>query len=107
MKLNGLFGDKARAFADLGFRTRGRATACDRLGVSHQRGAQRHRTRLVALHRHVGQAMPDHLIGGERPPELFSDFGVFERLVEQGLHDADGLRSEGSHRAVDHGFDRG
>ena len=27
MKLNGLFGDKARAFADLGFRTRGRATA--------------------------------------------------------------------------------
>ena len=27
--------------------------------------------------------------------------------VEQGLHDADGLRAERGHRAVDHGFDRG
>jgi len=102
-----LFGDEARAFADLGFRPRRCATACDRLGVNHQRGAQRHRARLVALHRHVGEAMTDHLIGGERPSELFSDFGVFQRLVEQDLHDADGLSPKRCHGTVDHGFDRG
>ena len=51
--------------------------------------------------------MPDHLVGGQRPSELLSDFCVFERLVEQRLHDADGLRPKRGHRAVDHGFDRG
>ena len=59
------------------------------------------------MHRHVGEAMPDHLVGGQRPSELFSDLGVFERLVEQRLHDADGLRPKRGHGAIDHGFDRG
>ena len=59
------------------------------------------------MHRHVGEAVADHLVGGQRPAELLADFGVFQRLVEQGLHDADGLRAERGHRAVDHGFDRG
>src|SRR6185295_19487488 len=81
MKLDGLFGDEACAFADLGFCARGGAAARHRLGVGHQCGTQRHRTRLVALHRHVGKAMPDHLVGGQRPSELLSNFGVFERLV--------------------------
>jgi hypothetical protein len=51
--------------------------------------------------------MADHLVGGQRPSELLSDLGVFQRLVEQGLHDADGLSPERGHRAIDHGFDRG
>ena len=59
------------------------------------------------MHRHVGEAMTDHLIGGERPSELLSDFGVFERLVEQDLHDADGLSPKRCHGAVNHSFDRG
>jgi len=50
--------------------------------------------------------MPDHLIGGQRAPELFSYFGVFQRLVEQRLHDADGLGAKCGHRAIDYGFDR-
>ena len=105
VKLDRLLGDEARAFADLGFGARGGAAACDRLGIDHQRRAQRHRARLVALHRHVGEAMADHLVGRQRPAELLSDFCVFERGVEQRLHDADGFRAERRHRAIDHGFD--
>ena len=39
VKLDRLFGDKARAFADLGLGARGGAAARDRLGVGHQGGA--------------------------------------------------------------------
>ena len=75
--------------------------------IGHQRCAQRHRTGFVDLHRHVGEAVADHLVGGQRPAELLSYFCVFERLVEQGLHDADGLGTKRCHRAVDDAFDRG
>src|SRR2546430_3223294 len=51
--------------------------------------------------------MTDHLVGGQRSSELFSYLDVFQRLVEQGLHDADGFSPECGHRAVDRGFDRG
>ena len=74
---------------------------------SIERRAQRHRARLVALHRHVGEAVTDHLVGGQRPSELLSDLGVFQRLVEQHLHDADSLRAKRGHRAIDHGLNRG
>ena len=105
VKLDRLFGDEARAFADLGLGAGRGAAARDRFGVDHQRGAQRHRARLVALHRHVGEPVADHLVGGQRPAELLSDLGVFERHVEHDLHDADGLGAKRGQRAVDHAFD--
>src|SRR5437868_13196383 len=49
MKLHGLLGDEARAFADLGLGARGGAAARQRFGIGHQCRAERHRTRLVAL----------------------------------------------------------
>src|SRR6202158_2569977 len=67
VQLHRLFGDEARAFADFRFRARGGASACGGLGIRHQRGAQRDRPRLVALHRHVGEPVADHLVGGQRP----------------------------------------
>ena len=62
------------------------------------------RHRLVALHRHVGEPVPDHLIGGQRPAELLAHFGIFKRPVEHGLHDADGFRAQCCQRAVDDRF---
>ena len=105
VQLHRLLGDEARAFADLGFGARRGAAARDRLGIGHHGRAQRDRARLVALHRHVGEAVADHLVGGQRPAELLSHFGIFQRGVEQGLHDADRLGAERGQRAVDHGFD--
>jgi hypothetical protein len=94
-----------RAFADFGFRARCGAAAQGGLGVGHQRGAQRDRARLVALHRHVREPVADHLVGGKRPTELLTHLGIFQCLVEQDLHDADGLGTQGGERAVDHALD--
>ena len=106
MQLHGLLGDEAGAFADLGLGARGGAAARHRLGVGHQRRTQGHRAGLVAVHRHVGKPVADHLIGRQRLSELLSDFCVFERLIQQRLHDADGFGAERRHRAVDHRLDR-
>src|SRR5215475_6550248 len=65
VQLHRLFGDEARASADLCLGARGGPAARQRLGIGHQRRAQRHGTRLVALHRHVGKPVTDHLVGGE------------------------------------------
>ena len=105
VQLHRLFGDEARGSADLGLGARGGASARNRFGVRHQRGPQRDRSRLVALHRHVGEPMPDHLVGRQRPAELLAHPGVFQRPVEQGLHHADRLGTERGQRAVDHGLD--
>ena len=57
------------------------------------------------MHRHVGEAVANDLVGGQRPAELLAHFGVFQRHVEHDLHDADRLGAERGQRAVDHGFD--
>ncbi len=57
------------------------------------------------MHRHVSEAVADHLVGGQRPAELLAHFGVFQRHVEHDLHDADRLGAEGRQRAIDHGLD--
>src|SRR3954447_23134955 len=105
VELHRLFTDEPRALAYLGLGPGCRSAARHRLGVSHQRGAQGNRTRLVALHRHVGEPVTDHLVGGERPTKLLAHFGVFERPVEHDLHDSHGLSAERRDRAVNHRFD--
>jgi hypothetical protein len=57
------------------------------------------------LHRHIGEPVADHLVGGQRPAELLAHLGVFQRLLEQGLHDADGLGTKGCKRMVHHALD--
>ena len=103
--MHGLFGHKPGAFSNLGFSARGGAAASDRLGICHQRSAQRDRTRLVALHRHVGEPVTNDLIGGERPPELLAHLGIFERSVEHDLHDADRLGAKRRERAINRRLD--
>ena len=105
MKLHRLFGDEARALADLGLRAGRGAAPRDRFGVGHQRGTQRHRARLVATHRHVRQPMADHLIGRERSAELLSHLGIVDRAVQQRLGDPDRLGAKRRKRAIDDGFD--
>src|SRR5215210_5150505 len=105
VELHGLFGDKTCALADLGLRRGRGAAARHGLRIRQQRGAQCDRTRLVALHCHVGESMADHLVRRERPTKLLAHLGIFERPVEHGLHDPNRLGGECRERPVNHGFD--
>src|SRR6187551_1373167 len=55
VQLHRLLGDETRASSDLCLGARGGTASRDGFGVGHHGGAQRDRTRLVAMHRHVGE----------------------------------------------------
>jgi hypothetical protein len=57
------------------------------------------------MHRHVGEAVANDLVGGKRLAELLAHLGIFQRHVEHDLHDADRLGAERRQRTIDPGFD--
>ena len=70
-----------------------------------QGGLQGERARLLERHRHVGEAVADGLVGGERAAELHARPRVVDGGFEQRVHRADRFRAPRRQRALDRVLD--